>query len=447
MARRTTGTLRRRGAVWFLRYYVDGKRYEESAETGDERVARSKLAEIRRQIRDGTWRPPGQRGEHAKGTFADDWDAWMQTRDDVRTLADDIAAGKLHVLPFFGEKMTAEVTPGDLLDFFTELRRKTGARRDADGNPRPLAKNTIRNIVAKVSTFFRHAEIRGKVVRSPFRSIETQDRPRKATRHELEAVKRVFTRAEVEALVYDERIELDRRVLYALQFFAGARFGEAAGLRWGDLTQLEPLAMLRIERQYEDEPLKGKRNEPGAPRTAPVHEELAAILAAWRREGFPRYFTRHPKPHDFIVPSRMGKCRSLRHMGRKLSEDLERLGFARTEQTHAFRRAMKTLAVANGAPEVWIERVIHNAAGDVGSGYLADDWTAMCRAVACIPVRRPVVAPVVALPVARASGEAEPHGGIAGGIVSVNDDGKTKPPPKRGFLMRGGRDSNPRPPA
>ena len=39
-------------------------------------------------------------------------------------------------------------------------------------------------------------------------------------------------------------------------------------------------------------------------------------------------------------------------MGRKLSEDLERLGYKPTEQTHGFRRAFKTIAVANEAPEV-----------------------------------------------------------------------------------------------
>ncbi len=128
-----------------------------------------------------------------------------------------------------------------------------------------------------------------------------------------------------------------------------------------------------------------------------MHPQLGSILAEWKLGGFPLMLMRHAQPSDFIVPSRTGSCRSIRHMARKLSEDLERLKFVKTEQTHAFRRGFKTIAVSNGAPEVWIERIIHNARGGVADGYLADDWPAMCRAVSCIPIARPELAKVIEL--------------------------------------------------
>src|SRR5437899_257583 len=42
----------------------------------------------------------------------------------------------------------------------------------------------------------------------------------------------IFTKNEVEAAISDDRIPMDRRVLYALLLLAGLRFGEAAALRW-----------------------------------------------------------------------------------------------------------------------------------------------------------------------------------------------------------------------
>jgi hypothetical protein len=43
----------------------------------------------------------------------------------------------------------------------------------------------------------------------------------------------VFSREELEALLTDERIPADRRVLYALLGLVGLRFGEVAALRHG----------------------------------------------------------------------------------------------------------------------------------------------------------------------------------------------------------------------
>lgn len=385
-----SGTIYKRGSTWWIAYRVGSDRVHESAGTGDRRQAAALLAQRLHEIAEGTWSPPSGHGTRKRRTFAEDWAAWLETRDDVKTHKDDVAVGTRHILPFFGALATAEVTTAHVLDWHAEMRRKLTPRGT------PLAKNSLRNIDARLVTFFADMEQRQKIARSPYAGLRRSQHLKRATRHEVADAKRSFTRAEVEALLYSEAVPEDRRVLYALQLFTGTRFGEAAGLRWSDYVEAHPLAMLRIERQYAGQPLKGRRGEPGAPRRAPVHPELAAILTDWRR-GFEKMACRLPRASDFIVPSRTGRCRSLRHMGRKLSEDLERLGLEPTEQTHAFRRAMKTLAVASGAHEPWIERVIHNAGGGVAAGYLADDWPAMCAAIACIPVARPSGGEVIEL--------------------------------------------------
>lgn len=410
------GGVYQRGKVWWVTYRVDGEKIMESAGTGDRRAALAYLNERLRQVKDGTWERSTKPREEVKRTVRDDWAQWLETRDDVKTLSDDIAVGDKHILPFFGDLATAEVTTAHVLDWLTEMRRKNSPRGT------PLSKNFIRNVNARLVTFFADMEQRGNTPRTPYAGLRKSQKPKKATRHEIAANKRVFTQAEVEALCFDDRIPVDRRVLYCLQFFTGTRFGEAAGLRWSDYDErCKPLAMLRVERQYENEPLKGKRNEPGVPRTAPVHPTLAAVLSEWRSEGFPMLMGRKPRPSDFIVPSRRGECRSLRHMGKRLREDLERLGFKPTEQTHGFRRAFKTIACANGAPEVWIERVIHNAAGGVDAGYLGDDWSAMCRGVACVPLRRPEPASAVQLhPTPREPARA-PYGAAQGAQLASSD--------------------------
>lgn len=84
-------------------------------------------------------------------------------------------------------------------------------------------------------------------------------------------------------------------------------------------------------------------------------------------------------------------------MAGRLAADCATVEIDVTAQTHAFRRGFKTIAVGHGAAEVWIERVIHNAAGGVDAGYLKDSWPAMCAAVSCIPISAPKLATVTVL--------------------------------------------------
>src|SRR5258708_39453269 len=61
-----------------------------------------------------------------------------------------------------------------------------------------------------------------------------------------------YTTREVEQLISDVRIPVERRVQHALKSIAGLRHGEAAGLRWRhyDAT-LEPLGRLVVATSYD----------------------------------------------------------------------------------------------------------------------------------------------------------------------------------------------------
>ncbi len=355
----------------------------------DLRAAVRRLAEMKREIAAGTFQPGVRAG--ATMTVESFAERWLEERerDGVKTIADNRTAFERHILPVLGKMAVAEVEPKHIVALHTELRQKPSARGTL------LAQNTVRNIHALLVTLFNDAEQQGFTPRNPCHGLRASQKPKKAPRHATQ--KATFTVAQIEALVFDARIPPDRRVLYAVQFFTGARFGEAVGARWADYSEATrdgTLGEMRIERQYDGEPLKGRRNEPGAPRLAPVHATLAAILDEWRSEGFPSFFGREPAAQDFIVPSREGNCRSLRHSAKKLAQDKARVGIADERQaTHPFRSAFKTIALANGAGEAWIERIIHNASGGVAAAYLMDDWQAMSRAVLAIPVRAPATPP------------------------------------------------------
>src|SRR5687768_6555328 len=91
--------------LWCWYYGPSGERVFESTGKVDKRAAQSYLADRRASVADGTWTPLPGKG--AARTFADDWAAWLDGRDDVKTRLKDIAAGDNHILPVFGSKATA----------------------------------------------------------------------------------------------------------------------------------------------------------------------------------------------------------------------------------------------------------------------------------------------------------------------------------------------------
>lgn len=372
---RKRSTARAPGFVYEVFFYspIFGDRSERVGT--DLRAAKRRLADLRRDVQEGAYRP---QDEGRATTIEERARIWLAARTDVRTHDNDVRRFEMHILPTLGAMRVEHVQTKHIVSLIETLRAKKGPKG------KPLAKNTIRNIYANVTAFFAHLEQQEAITRNPCKGLATHQRPKKARRAEVQ--RGFYEEAEVAQLVSDERIPLDRRVVYALLLLTGARFGEVAGLRWSDVhRERTPLGLLRVERQYEGLPLKGPRNEPGPPRDVPIHPLLAAILDRWYREGFASFFGRDPQPHDSIVPSREGRIRSVNHAGNKLADDCKRLGIA-YRSIHTMRNTFATLAIAGGAPEAWVRRITHNASGDVIAGYTVNHWPAMCDAVRRIVV-------------------------------------------------------------
>lgn len=239
----------------------------------------------------------------------------------------------------------------------------------------------------------------------------------------------VFKGPEVETLISDDRIPVDRRVFYALALLTGARFGEVAGLLWSDYDrEARPLGRLHITKQY-----GGRRTKTGGPRQVPVHPTLARILAEWRMTGWAGAFGRQPKPGDLIVPRMSdGAVRTQAPEWRRWEADLAALGL-RHRRPHDLRRTLISLARADGAREDLLKWVTHGSSkSNIMDVYTTPPWEALCAQIACLRIQV-LGANVVPLRVAGAAagpggdtpGDTAP-GGTSFSAVTVGAEGGSR---------------------
>lgn len=360
----------KRGEIFWVAYLgPHGKTIRESARTTDKRVAQRFERMRRKQVADGTWQSMSRGARVTLGEYAE---TWIQRQHDrkLKTAKDMETRMRLHVLPKLGARALEDVRPRDVISFVREV---------AAGE---LAPRSVHHVYDVLRSLMRDAQIDEVIVSSPC-VLPPGTLPKKKDADPTWRIGALLTREELEILISDERVPLDRRTYYALIAFCGLRHGEAAGRRWRDYDPLSrPLGRLVVSTQYDDQPLKTEQ-----PRLVPVHPTLAAILAEWRLTGFGSYLGRSPKPGDWIVPSRLGACRSVRHTHSKLQQDLERLGL-RPRRTHDLRRTLITIARADGADKEVLRAITHGASSDVLDMYTSYPWETLCRAISGVRISR-----------------------------------------------------------
>lgn len=363
----------RRGRIWWIAYAgLNGELQRESTGQRDPRVAERMLRERRKQVADRTWLPrrAGTPQRPTVGQYAERWIARQHERK-LATAGDIEQRMRTHVLPELGAELLDSLRPRRVIDFVEGL--KTAGK---------LSPRSIHHVYDTLRGLCRDAQIDELLIASPC-VLPPGTLPPKRDRDPTWRSTAIYTRAELEQLLSDERIPFDRRMMTALEGLGAMRFGEAAGRRWRDYDPVAtPLGRLVCATQY-----GGRRLKTEVPREIPVHPLLAAMLAEWRLEGFPKLFGRHATPDDLIVPSRNGKVRSVRHGHRKLNEDLERIGL-RGRRQHDLRRTMITLARADGARGEVLKVVTHGAPAGVFDLYTSWPWATLCEAVACLRLER-----------------------------------------------------------
>jgi integrase len=350
--------------VYSISFQFDGRQVQERVGSSLEEARRTK-AERERQVAAGTYVPGLRSARYTVATYAPKYLAVV--RAERRRSIDDIEQRlRDYVLPELGKFALADLQPRDVAAWVMKLR----------ANPAHSPK-TVHNIHGVLSAMLSLAHFERLIESNPAHGLRDGTLP-KVHKRQVPP----WSRAELEALISDVRIPWDRRVAYAIVGFTGARLGECAGLRLRDLDRkARPLWMWRLETQYDGQPLKG--DDGGNPRCIPIHPELQAILEEWLRDGWVQFVARHPTPADFVVPREDGSVHSKESLGAKaVGRHASVIGIDRGDRDfHSFRRAFITLARTDGADKSVLERITHNANGEMIDGYTLYGWDTLCEAV------------------------------------------------------------------
>lgn len=378
------GVYRRGKILWISYAGPTGKTERESTHGNDARAAEQLLRKRKRDVRNGTW-TPAKAEQLARLTVAEYAEPWLAREKErgVKTHRNEVQRMRDHVLPYIGHRKLVDLKPKDCVALVEQMKRLPSAK---GGMLSP------RSVIYSFSIFkrmCRDAVIDEVIVATPC-VLPAKTLPKKRDKNPSWRATAVYSRSEVEQLISDERVDEDERVFYALMFLLGVRPGEAAGRRWRDYdTEAKPLGRMLIATQGDDEELKGD----GAPREMPVHPVLAAMLAEWKLNGFPRWMMRNPRPDDFIVPEtsmqhkRRGEVRVVSSCWTRLQRTLMRLGLRRRRQ-HDARRTLISIGRADGCDRDILRACTHGSSVEVFDGYTTWPWEVKCREISKIKVER-----------------------------------------------------------
>ncbi len=407
------------GRLYFkVKLRLDGKWRWKALKTdfrpGQETEARIALSRVEEKLAAGML----VAGDMRPATVVQFFVKWIADREEqVGTWANDESVMRLHVLPTLGTMRLPEVRPRHLVQLIKELRRKKVSRKFKDGRVRKLSVKSIHNIYGTLAAFFRDAKLEDLIEQSPCILTKHQLGEKADSDPEWRATA-IYARAELERLISDEAVPMDRRVLYGLEGLGALRHGEAAGLRFRNLTTAEPLGMIIVARSYD----KG-RTKTGVTRYMPIHPTLAAMLAEWKLHGWAEMMGRKPTEDDLVVPlepgsRRPGAMRKKENSWRRITTDLAALGM-RHRRGHDLRRTMISLARTDGARTDILRRGTHKPPKEVIEGYTTFEWDVLCREVAKLKIERHQTGQVIAIPQTVASGAGERGTGL------VTASGKT----------------------
>ncbi len=308
---------------------------------------------------------------------------WIKTQD-YSTIQDDRNRIEFYLANAdLGAMVLVEVRPRHVAAFVAALRSQASCRGGT------LAPRSIRNIYSVVHRLFEHAVVAELIALTPCH-LPRRTVPSPIDKEPGARSTWVFTRAEVEQFLADPRVLPDRRVLYAVLFLTGARYGEVAALRWRDWEKdLAPLGRISIARSMERATRKEKGTKTGVPRQVPVHPTLAVILAEWRKTGWASIYGRTPTDEDLLVPNRLMTARNVYADNPALKRDCTLLGL-RYRSLHKTRRTLISLALDDGVRGEIFEWITHDASKrSMRNQYTTLAWATLCTEMVKVQIVGP----------------------------------------------------------
>jgi integrase len=231
-----------------------------------------------------------------------------------------------HLVPFFGDKDLARITPDDI-ERYIVVKRET------------LAIKTIRNHLNLTHAIFELGLRKGWCNRNP---VKMADRPVIRT---TETRIRFLDQRELEQLLASEfppdPFGMVERILYLTAAMTGLRQGELLGLRWRDLDF--KARRVRVVAPY----VRGEFGDPksaGSARSVPLAARVADELLLWRWGSM----YNHDDDLVFAHPH-TGLPLDRSKLVRRFREALERAGVRRVT-FHELRHTFGTRMAAAGVP-------------------------------------------------------------------------------------------------
>ncbi len=150
---------------------------------------------------------------------------------------------------------------------------------------------------------------------------------------------------------------------------------------------LSALGRISIVQSWCSRTRRFKEPKTGESRVVPIHPVLAAILASWRLEHWPRIFGRAPTEDDLVVPNANMTPINNADANHRKREDFELLGLRlragkhRQRGGHDMRAFYQTRCIEDGGDSTIIRCTTHAPDKSVNGGYERFSWPTICREV------------------------------------------------------------------
>ncbi|MFO0557219.1 MAG: tyrosine-type recombinase/integrase [Polyangiales bacterium] len=257
-----------------------------------------------------------------------------------------------------------------------------------------LAPRTIRNAFDVLRRVLRSAVVDELLESNPCEPVRGE-LPEIEDKDPTARAKWDFTRDEIEALIFDERLYLDRRIVHALRLLTGARIGEICALRWSDWDRTaKPLTKLTVSRAIKSVSRAEGSTKTRAIKTVPVHPVLEQVLRAWFETGWAETFGRAPAERDLIAPTvrgpRKGEPRTTHAENEAFQDDQRALGFTLVRHQHVARHAFVSRTLSDGGDGAVLRWITHAPPRTAHDGYTRADWGRLCAEIAKLNLSAPV---------------------------------------------------------
>lgn len=374
---------------WWVRYWVKGQEVREPGK-GSRRATVAYEAELRRQIKAGTWTHPRARKGHG-GRF-DQYARTVLARRIARGVAtsakDERGHVDNHLIPVFGALEIRDLTFKRIKDGFEQHINAKG-----------LAGRTVRNIHSTLrAILIEAAEDELIAFPPPPLSTKRDHLPPPVDKREGWREDARFEPGEVCKLATCEQIPSARLVMYLTYLLTGSRFSEIVDLRVRHYCrERAPLHSLSVHaaKVGRHRGLGRRRRE------VPVHPELAAWLDWWLDREYEVMHGRRPGPDDLLFPTL-----SARRRGRGLltcshgeifkqwqRHDLPAAGL-RHRKLHDARRTLLSALRNAGVADDLRRRITHYSVEDrVLAAYTVWEWGVLCEAIKRVRWNVPPPAP------------------------------------------------------